>query len=148
MGALDFARSSFIGAGMGVQGDRVFLVAARAGEIDQDVEWRGFCLRGLPGRVVMAVRRLLHFLSGTLSGVQELIGACEHFLRALAYFNLVRWYGDVPLLEHEVKSLTGLKVSRTPAAQLYGVIVQDLQNAIATLPASARHATSAAGRVR
>jgi len=59
-----------------------------------------------------------------------------HFLRALAYFNLVRWYGDVPLLEHEVKSLTGLKVSRTPAAQLYGVIVQDLQNAIATLPAS------------
>jgi len=89
MGALDFARSSFIGAGMGVQGDRVFLVAARAGEIDQDVEWRGFCLRGLPGRVVMAVRRLLHFLSGTLSGVQELIGACEHFLRALAHLVLL-----------------------------------------------------------
>jgi len=59
-----------------------------------------------------------------------------HFLRALAYFNLVRWYGDVPLLEHEVKSLTGLKVSRTPAAQLYALIVQDLQDAIAALPAS------------
>src|SRR3989440_11761124 len=59
-----------------------------------------------------------------------------HFLRALAYFNLVRCYGDVPLLEHEVKSLTGLKVSRTPAAQLYALIVQDLQDAIAALPAS------------
>src|SRR5256885_9628197 len=28
-----------------------------------------------------------------------------HFLRALAYFNLVRCYGDVPLLDHEVTSV-------------------------------------------
>ena len=59
-----------------------------------------------------------------------------HFLRALAYFNLVRWFGDVPLLEHEVKSLTGLKVSRTPAAEVYALILQDLQDAIGALPAA------------
>src|SRR6266576_6480108 len=34
----------------------------------------------------------------------RLLGEAQ-FLRALAYFNLVRWFGDVPLLEHEVKSL-------------------------------------------
>jgi hypothetical protein len=57
-------------------------------------------------------------------------------LRALAYFNLVRCFGDVPLLEHEVKSLVGLNVPRTPAAQVYALIVSDLQQAAAGLPAS------------
>lgn len=59
-----------------------------------------------------------------------------HFVRALSYFNLVRWYGAVPLIDHEVKSLQGLKVSRTPAAQVYALIVSDLQDAMAALPAS------------
>jgi starch-binding outer membrane protein, SusD/RagB family len=59
-----------------------------------------------------------------------------HFMRALAYFNLVRWFGDVPLLEHEVKSLEGLRVSRAPAADVYALIVSDLQQAMASLPAS------------
>ncbi|HZI21931.1 MAG TPA: RagB/SusD family nutrient uptake outer membrane protein [Gemmatimonadales bacterium] len=58
------------------------------------------------------------------------------FLRALAYFNLVRCFGDVPLLEHEVKSLDGLRVSRTPVADVYALIVSDLQQAAAGLPAS------------
>jgi len=58
------------------------------------------------------------------------------FLRALAYFNLVRCFGDVPLLEHEVKSLDGLRVSRTPLTDVYAVIVSDLQQAAAGLPAS------------
>src|SRR5256884_2935835 len=58
------------------------------------------------------------------------------FLRANSYFNLVRWFGEVPLLEHEVKSLDGLGVSRAPAADVYALIVSDLQQAAAGLPAS------------
>src|SRR5438046_2457794 len=58
------------------------------------------------------------------------------FLRANSYFNLVRSFGDVPLLEHEVKSLDGLRVSRAPAADVYALIVSDLQQAAAGLPAS------------
>jgi len=58
------------------------------------------------------------------------------FLRANSYFNLVRSFGDVPLLEHEVKSLQGLRVSRAPAANVYALIVSDLQQAMAGLPAS------------
>ncbi len=68
-----------------------------------------------------------------------------HFMRALAYFNLVRWFGDVPLLEHEVKSLDDVKVSRTAAAQVYALIVSDLQEAITALPAS--YSGSDIGRV-
>src|SRR5207302_8389327 len=57
-----------------------------------------------------------------------------HFLRALAYFNLVRWYGAVPLVEHEGRSVSGLAVSRTPLAQVYALIVSDLQEAATALP--------------
>ncbi|MBX6330313.1 MAG: RagB/SusD family nutrient uptake outer membrane protein [Gemmatimonadaceae bacterium] len=59
-----------------------------------------------------------------------------HFLRANAYFNLVRCFGDVPLIEHEVTSLQGLDVPRDPAADVYALIVSDLQAAAATLPVS------------
>src|SRR5260370_33892052 len=39
MGTFRFARSGTTGAGMGVHGDRVLLVAVRARQINQDVEW-------------------------------------------------------------------------------------------------------------
>jgi len=67
------------------------------------------------------------------------------FLRANAYFNLVRSFGDVPLLEHEVKSLDALRVSRAPAADVYALIVSDLQQAMASLPPS--YSSSDVGRV-
>src|SRR2546430_2942936 len=59
-----------------------------------------------------------------------------HFMRALAYFNLVRSFGDVPLLEHEVTSLEGVRVSRTPVEDVYALILSDLQQAAAGLPSS------------
>jgi hypothetical protein len=59
-----------------------------------------------------------------------------HYLRALMYFQLVRMFGDVPLMEHEAKSVADAKIARTPAAQVYALIVSDLQTAIANLPPS------------
>jgi hypothetical protein len=58
------------------------------------------------------------------------------YLRALAYFDLVRFFGDVPLVEHEVTKVSGLGLARTPSAQVYALIVSDLQAAAAALPAS------------
>ena len=59
------------------------------------------------------------------------------FLRALFYFNLVRLFGDVPLLTTETASLADdLKVSRTPAASVYTQIIQDLTEAEQALPAT------------
>lgn len=53
------------------------------------------------------------------------------FLRALFYFNLVRLYGDVPLILHETNSLSpsDLYVERTPAEQVYQQIIRDLKDA-------------------
>jgi hypothetical protein len=59
------------------------------------------------------------------------------FLRALMYFNLVRVFGDVPLVLNEVKSVTeGYTHGRTPAAQVYEQIIKDLTDAAAVLPPS------------
>ena len=58
------------------------------------------------------------------------------FLRAYNYFNLVRLYGDVPLVLKEVKSVDEAFAigARKPAADIYTQITTDVQTAIAKLP--------------
>lgn len=58
------------------------------------------------------------------------------FLRALLYFNLVRWFGDVPLVLHETTTLSSsvLSVANTPEADVYKQIENDLIDA-ESLPA-------------
>lgn len=50
------------------------------------------------------------------------------FLRALLYFNLVRWFGDVPLVLHETTVLNpdAINVSNTPEVEVYTQIENDL----------------------
>lgn len=59
------------------------------------------------------------------------------FIRALSYFNLVRYFGDVPLV---VKSITteaeGYSYSRTPATEVFAQIEKDLTEAESVLPVS------------
>jgi hypothetical protein len=69
------------------------------------------------------------------------------FLRALNYFNMVRLWGDVPLILKEIANFGDIEdVSRTPASQVYDQIITDLQDAIAILPVSYDNASDA-GRV-
>lgn len=57
------------------------------------------------------------------------------FLRALTYFNAVRIWGDVPLVTGEIESIPdAYKFGRTPAAQVYELIEQDLAFAEQYLP--------------
>ncbi|WP_210513810.1 RagB/SusD family nutrient uptake outer membrane protein [Hymenobacter terricola] len=58
------------------------------------------------------------------------------FLRAKYYFDLVRAYGDVPLLTSPPTTLDQVNIPRTPAAQVYAQIEKDLLDAITKLPAS------------
>ncbi|MDF2433666.1 MAG: starch-binding outer membrane protein SusD/RagB family [Mucilaginibacter sp.] len=53
------------------------------------------------------------------------------FLRALFYFDLVRFWGDVPLVLHDPISidLNGLKTNRNPSADVYKQIIADLKDA-------------------
>jgi hypothetical protein len=67
----------------------------------------------------------------------RLLGEAK-FLRALFYFNLVRLYGDVPLVLEYNPAVTAqdYAVARTPSAQVYDQIVKDLTEASDVLPNS------------
>ncbi|WP_128544893.1 RagB/SusD family nutrient uptake outer membrane protein [Larkinella soli] len=59
------------------------------------------------------------------------------FLRALMYFNLVRVFGDVPLIVQEITDVQeGYNFARTPAAEVYNQIIKDLTEAEGVLPAT------------
>ncbi|MHB1178884.1 MAG: RagB/SusD family nutrient uptake outer membrane protein [Daejeonella sp.] len=62
----------------------------------------------------------------------RLIGEAS-FLRALYYFNLVRFYGDVPLIL-KLDKLGDALIGRSPKKDVYGQIIKDLQFAEANLP--------------
>jgi len=69
------------------------------------------------------------------------------FLRALHYFNLVRWFGPVPLILHETTTLSpeALYVEKASEDQVYSQIIQDLKDA-EELPAADEYGAADAGR--
>ncbi|WP_085536132.1 RagB/SusD family nutrient uptake outer membrane protein [Massilibacteroides vaginae] len=56
------------------------------------------------------------------------------FFRALNYFHLVRFFGDVPLVLEPYESLNDIYRERTPSSEVYNQIVKDLTEASADLP--------------
>lgn len=58
------------------------------------------------------------------------------FMRAKYYFDLVRAFGDVPLILTPPASPSEARIPRTPADQVYTQIITDLQAAIGSLPES------------
>ena len=59
------------------------------------------------------------------------------FLRAYAYFNLVRLYGGVPIINREIRSLEDddlIYAARATTEETYDFIVEDIKYAEATLP--------------
>ncbi|GAB4012564.1 RagB/SusD family nutrient uptake outer membrane protein [Spirosoma migulaei] len=67
------------------------------------------------------------------------------FLRALVYFNLVRTFGDVPLILKSVSNPDeGYEYGRSPKADVYAQIEKDLTDAEGVLPIS--YATAEIGR--
>ena len=53
------------------------------------------------------------------------------FIRALLYFNIVRFWGDAPLILHDPQStdVNATKVTRSPKDSLYAQIISDLTDA-------------------
>ncbi len=64
----------------------------------------------------------------------RLIGEAK-FLRGWAYFELVVQWGDVPLYTDPISSATGFK-GKSPAAEIYTLIISDLADAVQKLPVS------------
>lgn len=58
------------------------------------------------------------------------------FLRAFYYFDLVRYFGKVPLIDKPVLSSDALNMGRSPVSEVYDLIISDLQFAGENLPNS------------
>jgi tetratricopeptide (TPR) repeat protein len=78
---------------------------------------------------------ILEFGDKTDFAGREIILAEATFLRAYYYFELVKWFGDVPLAVDE-RLLFGDQntIDRTPAAEVYAQIERDLDFAAGILP--------------
>lgn len=57
------------------------------------------------------------------------------FIRALLYFNMVRLFGDVPLVT-KIETIDDATVGRSPVAEVYTLIKSDLEFAESVLPVS------------
>jgi hypothetical protein len=104
-------------------------------------------------RANSALERMENFSFTNTALESRLIGETK-FLRAYYYFNLVRWYGAVPLLEEPVTNFSSIDdvvaVSSIPRATLdalYGLIENDLSDAASKLsPISSLRGTPDLGR--
>jgi len=87
------------------------------------------------GRCNVILTRLPKANITDVKSTDEIIGQAS-FLRAYYYFNLVRMFGDVPLILEEVTSTENAFSSnkRKPAADIYISIIKDLNLALNKLP--------------
>ena len=66
---------------------------------------------------------------------KHMIGQVK-FLRALYYFDLIRYFGAVPLIDVPVTIDESLEIPRSPVTDIYTLIISDLEAAIDQLPES------------
>jgi len=58
------------------------------------------------------------------------------FLRAFAYFQLVRLWGNVPLVDHVITPEEGIQIKQSPPADIYKLITADMNAAKDSLPSA------------
>jgi len=93
--------------------------------------WGG-CYVGI-GAANLVLQRVPGIANMTEAVRRRCLGEAK-FLRAKYYFDLVRAFGDVPLITAPVASPAEARaVARTPVAQVYDRIIQDLTEAIGAL---------------
>jgi len=69
------------------------------------------------------------------------------FLRAFFYFDLLRWFGRIPLVDHSQTAPEAAQVPQSSIAEVYDFIVADVQAAIPLLPTKDEYASADQGRV-
>ncbi|MCB0568583.1 MAG: RagB/SusD family nutrient uptake outer membrane protein [Phaeodactylibacter sp.] len=70
------------------------------------------------------------------AGLRTRFEAEARFLRAYFYFDLVKWFGKVPIFESFVTPTEALSIGRSSVDEVYSLIISDLNFAIDNLPQS------------
>lgn len=69
------------------------------------------------------------------------------FIRAWHHFNLMKWWGDVPLLKQDITPDEAKTISRSPRAEVLAFILDELDAAATTLPVNVDYADADNGRI-
>lgn len=117
-----------------IKGDSYFdIFTLDVNDGDVASSWRNWYI--VISRVNEVLSRIKDKDPAVITNKDRYIGEAK-FIRALVYFNLVRVFGDVPMLTVPVSSTEAYKIPREPFANIYNtIIIPDLQTAEAGLPA-------------
>ena len=81
------------------------------------------------------------------SDQKTLVVAQARFLRAFQYFQLMTWFGDVPLFVHDISLAESQSIPRTPRAQVLSFILGELNYCQANLPVNTAVPTASLGMI-
>ena len=87
---------------------------------------------------------VLPFIEFNSDEKKQLVEGEAYFIRALNYFNLVRWFGDVPLVTSVISTDEAREFLREDKELVYSQIINDLELAIENLPE--KHSGNDVGR--
>lgn len=85
-------------------------------------------------------------IAGLDAGLKARYVAEARALRAYHYFQLLTWYGDVPLVTDEITVGASAAVARTPRADVLAFVLTELDAAAADLPLNSAYAATDQGR--
>ena len=69
------------------------------------------------------------------------------FIRAFQHFNLTKWYGDIPIVDHDATPEEAQVIARSPKADVVKFIMSELDAAIADLPSKDALPAAENGRI-
>ncbi len=104
--------------------------------------WRGY-YRGIY-RANLAIKNIPDIDDMDPDLRDRLVAECK-LIRAYFYFNIVRWFGDVPLILEPLDPDEYFQ-ARIPESEVYEQIIQDLKDAEAVLPLKSRYGANDIGR--
>ncbi|QNL49370.1 RagB/SusD family nutrient uptake outer membrane protein [Olivibacter sp. SDN3] len=80
-------------------------------------------------------------------GIKNRMRAEARFIRALKHFQLMTWFGDIPLLRTDPTREEALEVSRSPKAEALDFILGELEEIVPMLPTNTSYADADKGRI-
>ena len=81
------------------------------------------------------------------AAVKERMKGEAKFIRAWHHFNLMKWWGDVPLLTKDVTPDEAKAIARSPRADVLAFIFSELDAAATALPTKDQYAAADNGRI-
>jgi len=81
------------------------------------------------------------------AGIRERIKAEARFLRAWQHFQLMTWFGDIPLLERDPSLEEAQNIARTPRAEVLAFITTELGEILGILPDKSGYTEGERGKI-